>query len=70
MPIIIITVMGSRNLKTYYTQGWLDNILINIRPGDIVTIGNMGTNPGGMSGTQFKAPLDYYVDACLAMGAK
>lgn len=62
--------MGSRNLKTYYTQGWLDNILINIRPGDIVTIGNMGTNPGGMSGTQFKAPLDYYVDACLAMGAK
>ena len=61
---------GSRNLKTYYTQGCLDNILINIRPGDIVTIGNMGTNPGGMSGTQFKAPLDYYVDACLAMGAK
>ena len=61
---------GSRNLKTYYTQGWLDNILINIRPGDIVTIGNMGTNPGGMSGTQFKAPLDDYVDACLAMGAK
>ena len=61
---------GSRNLKTYYTQGWLDNILINIRPGDIVTIGNMGTNPGGMSGTQFKAPRDYYVDACLAMGAK
>lgn len=61
---------GSRNLKTYYTQGWLDNILINIRPGDIVTIGNMGTNPGGMSGTQFKAPLDYYVDAYLAMGAK
>lgn len=61
---------GSRNLKTYYTQGWLDNILINIRTGDIVTIGNMGTNPGGMSGTQFKAPLDYYVDACLAMGAK
>ena len=61
---------GSRNLKTYYTQGWLDNILINIRPGDIVTIGNMGTNPGGMSGTQFKVPLDYYVDACLAMGAK
>ena len=61
---------GSRNLKTYYTQGWLDNILINIRPGDIVTIGNMGTNPGGMSGAQFKAPLDYYVDACLAMGAK
>lgn len=61
---------GSRNLKTYYTQGWLDNILINIRPGDIVTIGNMGTNPGGMSGTQFKAPLDYYVVACLAMGAK
>ena len=64
------TGKGSRNLKTYYTQGWLDNILINIRPGDIVTIGNMGTNPGGMSGTQFKAPLDYYVDACLAMGAK
>lgn len=61
---------GSRNLKTYYTQGWLDNILVQIRPGDIVTVGNMGTNPGGMSGAEFKAPLDYYVDACLAMGAK
>ena len=61
---------GSRNLKTYYTQGWLDSILVQIRPGDIVTVGNMGTNPGGMSGAQFKAPLDYYVDACIAMGAK
>lgn len=61
---------GSRNLQTYYTQGWLDSVLSSIKPGDIVTIGNMGTNPGGLSGSQFKEPLDYYVDACLAMGAK
>lgn len=61
---------GSRNLKTYYTQGWLDSVLASIRPGDIVTVGNMGTNPGGMSGSEFKAPLEYYIDACIAMGAK
>ena len=61
---------GSRNLKTYYTQGWLDNILTQIRPGDVVTVGNMGTNPGGMSGAMFKEPLEYYVNACIAMGAK
>lgn len=61
---------GSRTLSTYYTQGWLDAVLSSINPGDIVTIGNMGTNTGGLSGAGFKAPLDYYVDAALAMGAK
>ncbi len=61
---------GSRNLSTYYTQGWLDGVLASVKPGDIVTIGNMGTNAGGLSGSAFKAPLDYYTDAALAMGAK
>ncbi len=61
---------GSRTLSTYYTQGWLDGVLASVKPGDIVTIGNMGTNTGGLSGSAFKAPLDYYTDAALAMGAK
>lgn len=61
---------ASRTLSTYVTQGWLDSVLASIKPGDVVTIGNMGTNTGGLTGTAFKAPLDYYVDACLTMGAK
>lgn len=61
---------GSRTLISYVEQGWLDGVLAVVKPGDIVTIGNMGTNSGGLSGDKFKAPLEYYVDACIAMGAK
>lgn len=58
---------GSRNLSTYYTQGILDNVLKSIHPGDVVSISSMGTN--GM-GSQFEDSLNYYIDACIAMGAK
>ena len=59
---------GSKNLSTYYTGGELiDRVLVNIRPGDYVMIGDMGTN--GM-GSAFEASFNYYIDACEAMGAK
>lgn len=59
---------GSQNLGSYYNNGSLtDRVLINIKPGDYVTIGNMGTN--GM-GSDFEGSFNAYVDACLAMGAK
>lgn len=59
---------GGRNLSSYYTGGELrDRVLTQIRPGDYVVIGNMGTN--GM-GNSFEDDFNYYVDACIAMGAK
>lgn len=59
---------GGKNLSTYYTGGeFIDRVLVNIRPGDYVMIGDMGTN--GM-GSAFEASFNYYIDACEAMGAK
>lgn len=58
---------GGRNLCTYYTQGIFANVLADIRPGDIVIFGNMGTN--GMGNT-FEADVNYYLDAVEALGAK
>lgn len=58
---------GSRNLMTYYTEGILNGVLTQIRPGDYVMIGDMGTN--GM-GKTFENDFNYYIDACEAMGAK
>lgn len=59
---------GGKNLSSYYTGGELwDRVVTNVRAGDYVMIGDMGTN--GM-GTDFKGSFTYYVDACLARGAK
>ncbi len=59
---------GGKNLSSYYTGGELrDRVLTQIRPGDYVMIGDMGTN--GM-GASFEEDFNYYVDACIAMGAK
>lgn len=58
---------GGRNLSTYYTQGLLANVLADIYPGDILMLGNMGTN--GM-GSSFEADVNYYLDAAEALGAK
>ncbi|MGN0163111.1 MAG: hypothetical protein ACI4EA_05960, partial [Candidatus Ornithomonoglobus sp.] len=58
---------GGKNLMTYYSGGeFWDRIVTNIRPGDYVMIGSMGTN--GMGAT-FKDDFNYYIDSCLAMGA-
>ena len=58
---------GGRNLSTYYTQGKLANVLADIYPGDILMLGNMGTNGMGKS---FEADVNYYLDAAEALGAK
>lgn len=59
---------GGKNLSSYYTGGELwDRVVTSVRAGDYVMIGDMGTN--GM-GTDFKGSFTYYIDACLAMGAK
>ena len=56
-----------RNLGIYYQQGKLAEVLRDICPGDIVMVGNNGTN--GMNST-FEDDLNYYIDAAEAMGAK
>lgn len=58
---------GGTNLSTYYTGGNFANVLKGLYPGDIVMLGNMGTN--GM-GASFEADFNYYLDAAEAMGAK
>lgn len=59
---------GGKNLSTYYTGGELvDRVLTQVKPGDYVMIGDMGTN--GM-GSKFEESFNYYIDACEAMGAK
>ncbi len=57
---------GGRNLSTYYQQGKLAEVLLDICPGDIVMLGNNGTN--GLNST-FEDDVNYYLDAAEAMGA-
>ena len=57
---------GGRNLGTYYQQGKLAEVLLDIRPGDIVMLGNNGTN--GLNST-FEDDVNHYLDAAEAMGA-
>ncbi len=58
---------GGRNLSTYYTQGNLAAVLLDICPGDIFVLGNMGTN--GM-GAAFEEDVNLYLNAAEAMGAR
>ena len=58
---------GGRNLSTYYQQGKLAAVLLDICPGDIVMLGNNGTN--GLNST-FEDDVNYYLDAAEAMGAR
>lgn len=58
---------GGRNLRTYYQQAKLARVLCDINPGDIVMIGNNGTN--GMNRT-FEEDLNLYIDAAEQFGAK
>ena len=57
---------GGRNLGTYYQQGKLAEVLRDICPGDVVVLGNNGTN--GLNST-FEDDVNYYLDAAEAMGA-
>lgn len=58
---------GGRNLATYYAQGRLSKVLLDLCPGDVVVLGNNGTN--GMNQT-FEEDLNLYVSAVEAFGAK
>ncbi len=59
---------GGSNLVKYYTSGdFYDRVLKNIKPGDIMMIGDMGTN--GMGNT-FEDDFNYFIDAVEALGGK
>ena len=58
---------GGRNLCTYYAQGKLYGVLLDIYPDDILMFGNNGTN--GM-GNSYEADMNYYLNAAEALGAK
>ena len=58
---------GGRQLRTYYIQGKLAKVLLDICPGDIVMFGNNGTN--NMNKT-YEEDLNHYIDAAKAFGAK
>ena len=58
---------GGRNLRTYYQQARLAKVLCDIHPGDVVMIGNNGTN--GMNKT-FEEDVNIYIDAAERFGAK
>ena len=58
---------GGRNLCTYYSQGRLRNVLLDIYPDDVLMLGNMGTN--GM-GESFQSDVVNYLNAAEALGAK
>ncbi len=58
---------GGRNLSTYYMQGKLYGVLLDIYPDDIVMFGNNGTN--GM-GNSYEADMNYYLNAAESLGAK
>ncbi len=59
---------GGSNLHKYYTSGDFVNVLRSIKPGDIVMLGNMGTNGGAT--TLYRDNFNYYLDAFEAFGAK
>lgn len=58
---------GGRNLSTYYAQARLAKVLLDIAPGDVVMIGNNGTN--GMNRT-FEDDLNHYINLAQAFGAE
>lgn len=58
---------GGRQLRTYYIQGKLAKVLLDICPGDIVMFGNNGTN--NMNKT-YEEDLNHYIEAAKAFGAK
>lgn len=60
---------AGRNHKSYYTEGLFNNVLVGIKPGDIVFISGMGTNDSQSDKTAFKEYNNIYIDAIEAMGA-
>ena len=60
---------GGSNLNKYYNSGdFYNRILTQIKPGDIMMIGDMGTNGGATP--LFEDNFNYFIDAAEALGAK
>lgn len=59
---------GGSSLQKYYVNGDFRNVLLSIKPGDIVSLGNMGTNGGVTS--KYIENFNYYLDCFEALGAK
>lgn len=58
---------GGRNLRTYYQQARLAKVLCDIQPGDVVMIGNNGTNNMNKA---FEEDVNIYINAAEAFGAR
>jgi lysophospholipase L1-like esterase len=57
--------VGGRNSVTFYNQGKLDGILLDVKPKDVVTFNGMGTN--GFN-NYFKDHINYAIDGVLQRG--
>ena len=60
---------AGRQHKSFYSEGLLNNILANIRPGDVVSISGMGTNDSSSTFEEFKEYDEIYMNAIIDMGA-
>ncbi|MDO5398119.1 MAG: sialate O-acetylesterase [bacterium] len=60
---------AGRQHKSYYSEGLLNNVLCGIKPGDVVSISDMGTNDSSSTKEQFKSYNNAYIDAVEDMGA-
>lgn len=54
--------------KNFYTNGRLNSILTQMRPGDIVSLSGMGTNDSSSSQADFKQYDEIYMNAITDMG--
>ena len=60
---------GGSNLHEYYNSGdFYNRILTQVKPGDIMMIGDMGTNGNGSA--LYEDNFNYFIDAAEALGAK
>ena len=54
--------------KNFYSNGRLNSILIQMNPGDVVSISGMGTNDSSSTFEEFKAYDEVYMNAIIDMG--
>lgn len=59
---------AGRQHRSYYSEGLFNNVLTNLRPGDVVSISGMGTNDSSSSKDTFKMYNNIYIDAIEDMG--
>ena len=60
------TAKSGSNPTTFYNNGYMDNILLEVAPGDLVTFNGMGTN--SYTGN-FKTEVQTLIQACRDRGA-